>query len=1026
MDITRFAIEKDRIFFVVFLVLMLAGVSAYFSLPKNEDPGFIVRTAFIQTLLPGASPQRMEQLVTDKLEKEIQQMPEVKNIRSESLVGVSLIYVDLKDEYTELRPIWDKLRRKVNDAKNTLPKGTKGPFVNDEFGDIYGTVIALTGDGFNYRQLKVIADEVRNELLLLPSVAKVEIVGAQEERIFLEYDNARLSELGISPSQLQNILTQKNIIRSGGFFSTDYEKIIIEPTGNFNSVSDIENTIINLPNSNHVLKLSDIVNAKRAFVDPPEMIMRHSGEPGLALSMSLKQGGNIVELGEEVDTLIAHIKTVYPVGIEFEYLSRQATVVVNKVNDFLANVIQAISIVLVVMLVFLGFRTGFIVASLIPSAMIITLFMLSVLGIGIDQMSLAALIIALGMLVDNAIVMSESIIVRVGKGEVVKDAAIASAKELKLPLLISSLTTSAAFLPIFLAESSVGEYTAPLFKVITITLIVSWILALTLVPLLCVLFLKVKKVATSTGNEEKTRMQQLYPKLLIGILKRPWGSLLGVVAIFYLSLQGFVFIENVFFPENDKLVATIAIETPEGSPIARTITIVNAVETYIQENLMADDQGARGFTAWGTYIGEGPPRFTLSAPSHPRAPNYAIIMGNITDIEIAKQRIFPEIEKFVLENFPDALPTVEFLPLGTAGGAPIEVRISGRDQKELFALVAELKQKMTSLPGTKNITDDWGVRSKKVVLNINNTRAQMAAVTNDDVASAMQTFLTGLETTNYREDDQLIPIVLRSSRQEGATTDFSLLGNINVYSQASNATVPLSQVADLDLQWQTSKILRRDRLKTITVSSYLEPGFNAFAVTAQLKSWLQQQQKKWPFGYRWELGGEVESSTESQTSIFDKLGIAALIILLLLISQFNSLRKTLIVLVTIPLSLIGVVVGLIITDLPFGFMTMLGVISLAGIVINNAIVLLDRIKIENEENNVPIHEAIVSACQQRLRPILLTTATTIGGMVPLALGGGPLWESMAVAIIFGILFATLLTLGVVPLLYSMLFRVRYN
>ncbi len=1024
MEITKFAVEKNRVFGIIFLILMVAGISAYFTLPKNEDPGFIVRTAFIQTMLPGASPARVELLVTDKLEKEIQQMPEVKHIRSESLVGVSLVYVDLKDEYTYLKPIWDKLRRKVDAAKSELPQEVRGPFVNDEFGDIFGTVVAITGDGFNYRQLKKIADEVRNELLLLDNVAKVEVVGEQEERIFLEYDNGRLSEFNISPSQLQNILKQKNIIRSGGDFSTNFEKVIIEPTGNFNSVEDISNTIINIPGSNNVVKLSDMLNVKRGFIDPKQMIMHKTGEPSIALAISLKEGGNIIDLGSEVKAMIEYAKTVYPIGIDFEFLSFQADVVDKKIDEFLGNVYQAIAIVLIVMLVFLGLRTGFIVASLIPSAMIITLFVMKQFDIGIDQMSLASLIIALGMLVDNAIVMSESIMVRSEQGESVKSAAYNSAKELRIPLLVSSLTTSAAFLPIFLAESQVGEYTAPLFKVVTITLLISWLLALTLIPLLCVFFLKVKSSKGEQGFNGG--MYAVYRKVLLLLVKRPVISVFGVVAIFYLSIKGFAFVENVFFPENDKAIVTIEVETPEGSPIARTIEITNDVEAFIKQNLMAEDNNGRGFINWGTYIGEGPPRFTLSAPSHARAENYAMILANVSDVGIAKERIFSEVEHYIRERYPDVNPTVDFLPLGTAGGAPVAIRVMGRDEAELFKLVDTVKRKMVGIAGTKNIIDDWGARSKKIVMDIDNARAQLAGVTNDEVASAMQTHLKGLETTDYREADQLIPIVLRSERGENDQTDFSLLSNISVYSQATNKTVPLSQVAEMKLEWQTSRIMRRDRLKTVTISSYLEPGYNALSISNELKNWLELEAKQWPFGYRWELGGEYESSGESQGSIFKQLPIAGLIILLLLVGQFNSLRKTGIVLTTIPLCLMGVVIGLIITDQPFGFMTMLGVISLAGIVINNAIVLLDRIKIENEEEGKPIAEAVLFACQQRLRPILLTTATTIGGMIPLWLGGGPLWESMAVAIIFGILFATLLTLGVVPVLYTLLYKVKYQ
>lgn len=1023
MDITRFAIEKNRVFSVIFIIVMLAGINAYFTLPKNEDPGFIVRTAFIQTRLPGASPSRVEQLITDKLEKEIQQMPEVKHVRSESKVGLSLIYVDLKAEHKHLRPIWDKLRRKVEDARRSLPREAIGPFVNDEFGDIFGTIIAITGDGFDYRQMRHVANEVRNELLLLPNVAKVQLVGVQEERIYLEYNNAKLIEFGISPSALQRILAQKNIIRSGGDFSTAYETVIIEPTGNFSSLEDIRNTIINLPGARDVVRLSDIVTVSRGFVDPAEMIMRNTGENAIALGVSLKDGGNIIDLGEDLKRVISHVKTVYPVGIDFEFLSFQADVVDRKITEFLGNVWQAILIVLLVMLAALGLRTGFIVAALIPSAMIISLFVMQTLSIGIDQMSLASLIIALGMLVDNAIVMSESIMVRAEQGIDKKTAAIESAQELKVPLLISSLTTSAAFLPIFLAESQVGEYTAPLFKVVTITLLISWVLALTLIPLLCTLFLRVKPSnveAMFTGT-----YYRLYEKVLLKMLKHPLLACLGLLAIFYLALRGFGFIENVFFPENDKPIGTIEIELPDGSPISRTITVVQAVEDFMKKNLKAKSPDERGLLSWGTYIGEGPPRFVLSAPTQPRSPNYAMILANLSDVSFAKERLFPEVEAFIIENFPDVTPTLDYIPLGTGGGAPVAVRIMGKDESKLFEIVEAVKQQLNQISGTKNVVDDWGARSKKLRMEIDNTAAQLAGVTNEDIAGAMQTYLRGLETTHFRENDQLIPIVLRAERPQTASTDFSILSNIGVFSAARNQSTPLSQVATMKLDWQAAKILRRDRLKTITVSAYLAPGYNSFDVAMKLKDWLDKEKNNWPFGYRYELGGDIEGSAEAQESIFVKLPLAGLAVLLLLIWQFNSLRKTAIVLLTIPLSLIGVSFGLVVTDLPFGFMTMLGVISLAGIVINNAIVLLDRIKIENEENGLGIEAAVTFACRQRLRPILLTTATTIGGMLPLALAGGPLWQSMAVAIIFGILFATLLTLGAAPLFYRLFYRLKY-
>ncbi|MEO0972791.1 MAG: efflux RND transporter permease subunit, partial [Pseudomonadota bacterium] len=406
MDITRLAMERDRVTLVALAVVLFAGMAAYQSMPRNEDPGFIIRTALVQTFFPGASPERVEQLVTDKLEEAIQEMPELDYINSESKAGVSVVYVNIKETYTELRPIWDKLRRKVEAAGNELPEGISGPFVNDEFGDVFGTVVALTGEGFSYRELEDVASQVRDELLLIENVAKVELFGTQEERIFVEYDNARLAELGLSPTQLRDILSSRNIIMPGGDLDTEYEKLLLEPSGNFQTLDELGRTIVNLPGSDDVVRLQDIVSIRRGYIEPPETVFRYDGEAGLSLHISLREGGNVIDLGEDVRAVLARAREVYPIGVEFELLLDQADVVQRKVDEFTGSLVQAVLIVAVVMLAFLGLRTGLIVASLIPAAMVAALLVMSTAGVGLDQMSLAALIIALGMLVDNAIVMT--------------------------------------------------------------------------------------------------------------------------------------------------------------------------------------------------------------------------------------------------------------------------------------------------------------------------------------------------------------------------------------------------------------------------------------------------------------------------------------------------------------------------------------------------------------------------------------------------------------------------------------------
>ena len=1033
MDLTRLAIEKNRIFAAALVVVLIAGAAAYRDMPRSEDPGFIIRTALVQTIFPGASPERVELLVTDKLEKVIQEIPELDFVSSTSKAGISIIYVNIAEQYTEMRPIWDNLRRKVERARDELPDNVIGPTVNDEFGDVFGSIIAVTGDGFEYRELREIADAVRNELLFIPEAAKVEIVGAQDERVFVEYDNARLAEIGLSPIQLQQALEARNIILPGGDFSTEYERIVLEPSGSFRNVDEIRGMVLNVPSGNDVVRLQDIATVTRGYIDPPRTRMRYNGEPALGLAVSLREGGNILELGYAIRDVIARAQSVYPVGVEFDLIQFQSEAVFKKVRDFVGNLLQAVLIVALVMLAFLGLRTGFVVASLIPSTMVAAILVMSVFDIGIDQMSLASLIIALGMLVDNAIVMSESIMVRMAAGRSAKRAAIDSAAELRVPLLVSSLTTAAAFLPIYLAESATGEYTAPLFKVVTITLLCSWVMALTLIPALAVAFFRVKQVAAGTAFD--TPFYRRYRALLVMLLRRPWLSLAGVGAVFVVALAGFGYVPNIFFPPNDRPSFTIEVNLPAGTPIDRTDEVVAEIEAFLFENLMAEDHGGTGVVNWGAFIGQGAPKFVLSYNPEPTDSAYGFILANATSADIIADELIPPIVRFIRDNIPDAVADVQPLPLGPPVTSPVEIRLSGRDGDTLFSIVDRVTQELEATAGARAVTDDWGARTKKVIVEIDDTRARLAGISHQDTAISLQTFLTGLEATEYREDDKLIPVVMRSQAGVVCTPDGercrravdpASLAGTSIYSQVTGSSVPLAQVATPRLVWQPGEIMRRDRLRTVTVSSQLTRGATASDVNDAIRPWLEAEQARWPFGYFWEFGGEFESSVKANESIADKMPVGILIIVLLLVAQFNSFRRPLIILMTIPLSIIGVVFGLLVADSYFGFMTLLGIISLAGIVINNAIVLLDRIRIEQEENGLAPDQAVLEAAQQRLRPILLTTATTVGGLLPLWIGGGPMWEPMAIAIIFGLVFATVLTLAVVPILYSLLYRVRFG
>ena len=1022
MSLTRAAIERNRITAVALAVILFAGINAFLSSPRAEDPGFVIRAARVITYFPGASPERIEQLVTDKLEKTIQEMPEVDFLSSESKTGVSIIMVNILESYKNMRPIWDKVRRKVQDAEPELPDAVIGPFVNDEFGDVFGTIVTIAGEGYSYAELKDVADDLRDELLLIEEVAKVEIYGAQEERIFVEYNNARLAELGLSALQLQQILESQNIIFPGGDVTTEFEKMVLEPTGNLESVEQLRSMVIRPPGWDDLIYLGDIARVYRGYIDPPSTKLTTSGVPGLGLAISLREGGNITVLGDKVEALLSYLQGVYPYGLNFDIIYLQSFFVNRKVNDFVGNLLQAIVLVLVVMLVSLGLRTGLVVAALVPMAMIMALLVMSFFDIGLDQMSLAALIISLGMLVDNAIVMSESIMVQMSAGKKAVDAAVDSARELQVPLLTSSLTTAAAFLPIYLAESNVGEYTAPLFKVVSITLLCSWLLSLTMTPLLCVHFFKVKK-SPEASSYDTPFYRRYRSALLLGLRHRP--TALGItLLIFAIALYGLGLVPNIFFPPNDKEILTAELVLPVGSPIERSEAVVQVVDGYIRSELAVGPDRLEGVTSWASFMGEGAPRFMLPYNPEPQKSEYSYLVISATSQEIIRDELIPKLESFTRERFPDLRATMALLPMGPAAKAPVEVRVIGREEDVVFRLADTVKAELATIPGVKNIRDNWGPRTKKLVVNVDQPRAQRAGLSSMDVAMSLQTVLTGYETTQFREDDKLIPVTLRSVAAE--RDDIGKLESHNIFSQATGRAVPLKQVADVEVVWQPAVVFRRDRLKTVTVQADVELEVSPVEVAFDIDGWLEEQSATWPLGYRFEHGGELENSQKGNQSIAEKLPIAGFLIVMLLVVQFNSIRRPLIILATIPLGLIGVTVGLLVLDSYFGFMTLLGIISLSGIVINNAIVLIDRIKIEREENGLEPTRAVVEAAQRRLRPILLTTATTVGGLIPLYLGGGPMWEPMAIAIMFGLVFATVLTLGLVPVLYSLFFGVSFR
>lgn len=1029
MNLTKFSIEKNRITVMCLAVILIMGLSFYQSLSRDSMPPYTVRVATIVSQFPGASPERVEQLVSYKIEKVAQELPELKQVTSNSRTGLSVVTVTLVDDVAkeDLQSVWDRLRRKLN-AMDGLPNGVNPNLNDDGIGDVYGIVVGMTSDGYSYSKMKDYADDLRDAFIGLRAAAKVEIKGAQEERVFVEFDNAQLKEYGLSSTRLQQFIAATNILSSGGKIDLDDERIILEPTGNFNNVEDIRNLLIPVGQGEdaRLIPLGNITTIKKGYIDPASQIVNVNGQRALTLHIKLKEGGNITQLGKEVDAMMNKWQNKLPVGIELHRVSAMDTYIDSIVDNFVGNLVQSVVIVLVVMLIFLGFRTGVIIASLIPIVVVATLMMMGIMNMGLNQVSLAALIMALGMLVDNGIVVAETIMVKLERGTDKRTAAIQAFEELWMPLLISTLTTSAAFLAFYLSPDTMGDIVGPIFVVITIALLSSWLISLSIITLSCYLFLKApnKDEAPKVGVVDRAinTLKAEYDKLIVAALHKRYLTLGIIMGLFVLSLYLFQYVSFVFFPDSERNMLTVDINLAEGTKLARTQQVVKQLEGFFKDSLVVDKKRTQGITSWSAFTGEGPESYDLGySPDEPNE-NYAHILVNTSHFE-DNGMIIEKVNHFCLEQIPDANIKIKRLSGGAAGN-PVEIRIIGKDADDLSRIANQVKQQLSKTPGTINIKDDWGPKSKKFVIKIDQNRAQKAGITSQDIAVSLSTFLDGYTAGEYREEDKSIPIVMRSSRTQ--TQSLALLESLNIYAQSSGNSVPLMQVASIIPQWQYAQIKRYNLERSVSVSCELTADGNASEITNAITPWLEEQKASWPEGVHYLLDGDAKQSSEAMGSVTKYLPISAFIIVMLLVIQFSSYRKTFIILSTIPLGVIGVVIGLLVFGESFGFMPFLGLISLAGIIINNAIVLVDRVEVEQSHHNREIRDAIVAACLQRFRPIILTTFTTVFGMIPLYLSGGEMWEGMAISIMIGLLFGTIITLLFVPVLFSLLYKVKYD
>ncbi len=1025
MNLTKFSIEKNRITYTIIAAIVLMGLSLYQTLPRDSMPPMTLKVATIVSSFPGAAPERVEALVTDKIEKITQELPELKKVSSTSRTGLSVIQVTLKDQVPadQLQIVWDRLRRKL-DGIRSLPSGVKPILDNESIGDVYGIVLGVTSDGFSYLEMKQYVDDIRDELIRLDNAAEVKLGGEQDERVFVEFDDSRLKEYGLSSQKLSGIISRQNILSTGGQINVVDERIVLEPTGNFNTLSDIEDMLIPVGDGSQLVYLKDITTVKKGYISPATQKVSVNGMNAITLHVSLKDGANIINLGKEVDVVKQKWEGTLPVGLELHTLSSLDKYVDTQVSDFMVSLFQSVAIVFIVMLFFLGLRTGLIITALIPMVIVTTFMVMGLMEIGINKVSLAALIMALGMMVDNGIVVAETIVVKLEQGIDRKLAAIQACNELFTPLLISTLTTAVAFLSFYLAESVMGDVVGPIFLVITIALVASWLISLTVITLLSFLFMKVKPKNSKKSAIDKliSWLKRYYKDYILMALMHKGKTMALIIGMFVIAVFGFTKVAFLFFPDSDRNMVTIDINLPLGTKIEKTTQVVAEIENYIASELKTSDVNLEGIVDWSSYIGEGPTSYDQGYQLDEANSSYAHILVNTSSFE-ANQNLINRLDEYCYNAFPNAAIKVGLLAAG-GGGDPIEIKVTGKNPDELSIISEQIKLKLNTIAGTKNIKDDWGPKSKKFIINVDQVRAQSAGISNQDIAVSLQTVLDGFTAGEFREDDKSIPIVMRSDKSQEQSLES--IETLNVFSQSNGNNVPLLQVATIQPVWQYAKIKRLDLNRTISITSQLREGGNASAITADIKPWLEESSKTWAAGYTYKFGGDAESTAENMGAVIKYLPLCGFIILLLLMIQFNSFRKMIMVYCTIPLSLIGVSFGLLLFQEPFGFMPFLGIIALAGIIINNAIVLIDRMEVEQNELKRKEEDAIITACLQRFRPIVLATFTTVLGLIPLYLTGGEMWEGMAVSIMVGLLFGTIITLFFIPAFYSVLFRVNYK
>ncbi len=1009
-NLSEIAIRARSLTIYFMILALIAGALAFYKLGRNEDPAFTFRTMVVSAVWPGATIEETLLQVTERLERTLQETPNLDRLRSYSVPGQTTIFVDLKGATPAaiVPDMWYQVRRRVADIRHTLPQGVVGPFFNDDFGDTFGIIYGFTADGFSQRELRDFVEAARSRLLLVPDVSKVELLGAQDERIFIEFSTERLAGLGLNYIAILQALQAQNVVSPSGVIETGQERLAVRVSGAFGGEQDL--LAVNFIIGERVFRLADIATIRRGFADPPQPMFRVKGVPAIGLAIAMRESGDILELGRNVQSAMAEIRGGMPIGIEAVLVADQAVTVSEAIGEFIESFWQAILITLVASFLALGVRPGSVVALSIPISLAICFPLMSLMGIDLDRISLGALIIALALLVDDAMTAIDAMIRRLAAGDTKQQAATYAYTTLAAPMMTGSLVTIAGFLPIGFAASSAGEYTFGIFVVIAISQMVSWVVAVLFTPVLGLAILKAPSPrAAAVAEAPPGLITRLYNALLLTAMRGRWITLALSAAIFVVALLAMRLVPQQFFPSSDRTELLVDITLPQNASIFASEAASGRLDAVLARD--AD------VASWSSNIGRGAIRFYLPLNVQLPLPFFTQVVVVAKDLA-ARERLQPRLEQLMAEQFPEAVARVYPLELGPPVGWPLQYRVNGPDIEKVREIAQDVARIMAEARGARHVHFDWMEPARQLRVRVDQDEARRLGLSSAGLSAVLNAALTGTTVTQLRDDIYLINVVARATDEERLS--LTTLRSIQI-PLPGGRTVPLSQLASFEYEQEYPLIWRRNRVPTLTVRADVTAGTLPDSVVAIIQPRIDALNATLPRPYRVDLGGIAEESAISQASVFAVVPVMLVVMLTLLMFQLQSFQRLFMVVATLPLGIIGVAAALLLFGQPLGFVAILGILALLGMIAKNGVILIVQIE-SDRADGMPVWDAVVAASNSRFRPLMLTAMSTVLGMIPIA--PTVFWGPMAFAIMGGLMVATLLTLVFLPTLYVTWFGAR--